>query len=207
MSEYQKIKKNSLKLISPKNNKFHNIYLALNQLKNTLRTGWIKYHRLEEQYGESVADHSFSTAAMSYIIAKELGLELDYEKLLKMALFHEIGEIKGGDLVAFKERDLTEHEKWIIEKEGIEEIFKGWKVAEEIKELWMEFEAGKTMEAKFARSMDQLDAVFQAWVYQKNNLVGNSVKEFKIYAKKVAQENKNQSILDILYDINLENIK
>jgi 5'-deoxynucleotidase YfbR-like HD superfamily hydrolase len=58
-----------------------------------------------------VADHSFTTATMSYIIAKELKLDLDYEKLLKMALFHEIGEIKGGDLVVFKNRDVTEAEK------------------------------------------------------------------------------------------------
>ena len=203
MSEYQKIKKSSLEFVSPKNNKFHNIYLALNQLKNTLRTGWIKYHGLEKKYGESVADHSFTSAAMSYIIAKELDLELDYEKLLKMTLFHEIGEIKGGDLISFKNRDLTEDQKWKIEKEGIEEIFKGWNVAGEIKELWMEFEAEKTKEAKFARSMDQLDAVFQAWVYQKNNLVGDSVKEFKVYAKEVAKKNSNQSILNILDNIDL----
>jgi len=39
MSEYQKIKKNSLEFVSEKNNKFLNIYLGLAQLKNTLRTG------------------------------------------------------------------------------------------------------------------------------------------------------------------------
>ena len=66
---------------------------------------------MDEKYGESVADHSFTTASMSYIIAKELKLDLDYEKLLKMALFHEIGEIKGGDMVVVENRDLTENEK------------------------------------------------------------------------------------------------
>ncbi len=201
MSEYQKIKKNSLELISEKNNKFLNIYLGLNQLKNILRTGWIKYHKMDEKYGESVADHSFTTAAMSYIIAKELKLDLDYEKLLKMSLFHEIGEIKGGDLVSYKNRDLTEDEKWKIEKEGVEEIFQGWAVAEEIKDLWMEFEAQKTKEAKFAKSIDQLEATFQAWVYQKNFLVGDSVAEFKEYAIKIAIENDSKEILEILESV------
>jgi len=203
MSEYQKIKKNSLDFVSEKNNKFLNIYLGLNQLKNTLRTGWIKYHKMDEKYVESVADHSFATATMSYIIAKELKLDLDYEKLLKMALFHEIGEIKAGDIVSYKNRDLTEDEKWKIEKDGIEEIFQGWYVAEEIKGLWMEFEAQKTKEAKFVRSMDQLEAVFQAWVYQKNNLVGESVKEFKKYAKETAEKNGNINILEILDEVEL----
>lgn len=204
MSEYQKIKKNSLEFISEKNNKFLNIYLALTQLKNTLRTGWIKYHNLNIDHGESVADHSFTSATMAYIIAKELKLDLNYDKVLRMTLFHEIGEIKGGDLVVRDNRDITAGEKWKIEKEGIEDIFKGWEVAEEIKDLWMEFEVGKTKEAQFAQSMDQLESVFQAWVYQKNNLVGDSVKEFKVYAEKIARENKSESILEILESIDLE---
>ena len=54
------------------------------------------------------------------------------------------------------------------------------------------------MEAKFAKSIDQLEAVFQAWVYQKNNLVGESVGEFLEYAKKISKENEQKEVLEIL---------
>ena len=67
----------------------------------------------------------------------------------------------------------------------------------------MEFEKGDSVEAKLARSVDQLEAVFQAWVYQKNNLVGGSVKEFKEYALKVTQKNESSEILEILSEIDL----
>ena len=51
--------------------------------------------------------------------------------------------------------------------------------------------------------MDQLEAVFQAWVYQKNNLVGESVKEFKKYAKETAEKNVNINIFEILDEVEL----
>ncbi len=198
MSEYQKIKNNSLNFVSEENNKFLNSYLKLNQLKNTLRTGWIKYHKLDSKYSESVADHSFSVGTLSYIIAKELKLDLDYDKVLKMALFHEIGEIKIGDMVSYKQRDISHEEKFILEKKGLEEVFSDLNIGEELLEIWEEQERGNSKEALFVRSIDQLEAVFQGWFYQKNNLVGNSVKEFNIYAKEIAKKNGNKEILEIL---------
>ena len=99
-------------------------------------------------------------------------------------LFHEIGEIYAGDIVSFKNREITVEEKDQMEREGIAKVFENSKIENEMKEMWEEFTAGKTMEAKFAKSIDQLEAVFQAWVYQKNNLVGESVGEFLEYAKK-----------------------
>lgn len=205
MSEYQKIKKNSLEFVSEKNNKFLNIYLGLAQLKNTLRTGWMKYHGLKDQsQGESVADHSFTSATLAYIISKELKLDLDHDKVLMMMLFHEIGEIKIGDKVSYKNRDISNDEKSELEKTGIEEVFSELNIKKELLEMWEEQEIGNSKEALFVQSMDQLEAVFQAWLYQKNNLVGDSVKEFKVYAEKVARENKCESILEILKSISLE---
>ncbi len=203
IKKYQKIKKSSLDLQSEKNNKFLNLYLSFFQLKNTLRTGWIKYHGMEEKYTESVADHSYSATILGYSIAKELELDLDYEKFLKLMLFHEIGEIYAGDIVSFKNREITVEEKDQMEREGIAKVFENSKIENEMKEMWEEFTAGKTMEAKFAKSIDQLEAVFQAWVYQKNNLVGESVGEFLEYAKKISKENEQKEVLEILESISL----
>lgn len=203
MKKYQKIEKSSLDLQSKKNNKFLNLYLSFFQLKNTLRTGWVKYHNMEEKHGESVADHSYSATILGYSIAKELELDLDYEKFLKMMLFHEIGEIYAGDIISFKNREISVKEKDQIEMNGITKVFGNSKIENEMKELWKEFTAGKTIEAKFAKSIDQLEAVFQAWVYQKNNLVGESVEEFLVYAKKVTKENDQGEVMEILESIKL----
>ena len=130
-------------------------------------------------------------------------MDLDHDKVLKMMIFHEIGEIKIGDKVSYKNRDISSDKKFELEKTGIEEIFSELNIKKELLEMWEEQEIGNSKEALFVRSMDQLEAVFQAWLYQRNNLVRDSVKEFKVYAEKVAKENKCESILEILRSISL----
>lgn len=90
---------------------------------------------MEEKYGESIADHSFSAAILGYSIAKELEMKMDYEKLFKMMLFHEIGEIYAGDIISFKNRETTTEEKDKIEKEGIHKVFSDTKIENEMKHL------------------------------------------------------------------------
>jgi putative hydrolase of HD superfamily len=119
---------------------------------------------LDEKYGESVADHSFVISGLSYLLAKELGLKLDYEKVLKLSLFHEVGEIYSGDIVSFKDRDMSIEEKKEREKAALENFLSllNAETAKELRELFNEFEKGETAEAKFVKSMDQLEATFQA---------------------------------------------
>ncbi len=161
--KYQRLEKSNLDLIK-KDNSFLDIFLHLAELKNTLRTGWMKYHNLDKRYGESVADHSFSMATLSYILAKELKLNLDYGKVLKMALFHELGEIYLGDLVSCKNRDLSREEKEKKEMDALDKFlaFLGDESKGELKDLYEEFEKSKSPEARFVKSMDQLEAAFQA---------------------------------------------
>ena len=116
-------------------NKFLDLYLKFYQLKNTLRTGWMKYHGMDQKYGESIADHSFMSAVTAYLFAKELKLDLDYDKLLKMVLFHEIGEIYVGDLVSAKNREIDVNEKNDLERKAIEKIFQGMSIKDEMLEL------------------------------------------------------------------------
>ena len=62
-------------------------------LKRTKRSGW----ETIGISGESVADHSFRTAVIGYIIAKEEG-EKDIADVLLLSLFHDVHETRVGDL-------------------------------------------------------------------------------------------------------------
>ncbi len=203
---YKRLKKSNLDLIKKENN-FLDIFLALSELKNTLRTGWIKYHNLEEKYGESVADHSFAMAGMSYLLAQELNLNLDFDKVLKMSLFHELGEIYGGDIVSYNNRDMNKEEKENIEKKSFQKfltLLNNEKLKSELWDLYLEFEESESMEAKFVKSMDQLEATFQAWLYEKNNVVRKSVLEFKEYALSVTKKNEQKELIEILENLNFK---
>ncbi|MBI2676286.1 MAG: HD domain-containing protein [Candidatus Aenigmarchaeota archaeon] len=79
---------------------------------------------------------------------------LDETKLLKMAVFHDLGEAVSGDITPF---DRMFEKK--MELEGLKTAIKNLpeKMQKEIVDLFLEFEEGKTKEAKIAKMADKLD--------------------------------------------------
>ena len=63
-------------------------------LKTIHREGWKE--NLQINYPESVADHSYSVSVMSMILADLEGLNT--EKIIKMALLHDLAESIIGDI-------------------------------------------------------------------------------------------------------------
>ena len=64
-------------------------------LKTIQRKGW--KDKLGLKNVESVADHSYSMAIMSMVLSDLLAL--DTNKILKMALLHDLAESKVGDFI------------------------------------------------------------------------------------------------------------
>ena len=71
-----------------------NFFQKVLDLKNIPRQGW--KDKLQTDNVESVAEHTYSTAIMSMIYS-DLH-ELDTEKIIKMALLHDLSESIIGDL-------------------------------------------------------------------------------------------------------------
>ncbi len=153
--------------------------LEINKLKTTKRTGWI-VEGVESP--ESVADHSFGMTMLAYLLGSKRG-DLDINKAMKMALIHDIGESQTGDLLEDwklkvhkgrtdmlgKEHGLTNDEKHEIEKKEFGKLTKLVDLGgEEIFDLFMEFEKQETREAVFVRSLDKLEMLIQAIVYEKD---------------------------------------
>ena len=66
----------------------------IGKLKTTPRTGWVR--RGVPRY-ESVADHSWRVAALGLLLMHRDDLQIT-QKLLPMALLHDIGEAVVGDI-------------------------------------------------------------------------------------------------------------
>ena len=62
--------------------------------KKILRSGWIR-EKIKDP--ESVAEYSFQLSVLAMVLADTLGV--DKEKLIKMALLHDLGEVVTGDIV------------------------------------------------------------------------------------------------------------
>ena len=144
------------------------IFRAIFALKNTIRTGWVKYHGIEKDKAETIADHSFSTAVLAYLFVRKYRPDLDADKVLKMALFHEFGEVYVGDIPM---RDFPNpEEKREKEKEAFKKVFSNFDFGDEILAWWEEIEEEKTPEAKFVMEFDKFEAVLQAYLYKKEGV-------------------------------------
>ena len=88
---------------------------------------------------ESIGEHSFMTAVISYFLAKEL--HLDTGKVLTMSIFHDFHETRTGDAHKLSLKYITRNQE-----KANADIF--GKVDEELVVLLREYEEKKTIEAR-----------------------------------------------------------
>lgn len=163
-------------------NKF---YDEIEKFKQLLRRGWQvrfdgKKHRLE-----SDAEHIFSTQMLALKIINDKKLNLDVEKVLKLLLLHELGEIDAGDFIPMD--NISREEKHNKEKVGVERLTQVFN-NNEFMDIWQEFEDNQTNEAIFARKIDKLDAVMQAKRYAEKFGAPQVYDEFFNTSKDVIKE-------------------
>ncbi|MBQ8844458.1 MAG: HD domain-containing protein [Clostridia bacterium] len=163
-----------------------NLYLQCYKLKNILRRGWILRELNVERF-ESDAEHIFSCCILAIEIMEKEKLCLNQEKVLKMILFHEFGEILAGDITP--NDNVSKEDKYAKEKECIESFSKDFDMTQML-ELWLEFEEGKTKEATFCKAMDKLDAVMQARVYSNQFDDDSLFEEFYKHSEEIIKDYK-----------------
>jgi putative hydrolase of HD superfamily len=118
------------------------IYEGAN-VKRMLRTGWQRLGDNEEGVGE----HSFMTAVIAYLLAREINAAGDksrnvsMEKIMLMSIFHDFHEGRTGEMDKVAKLYMTRHED-----KANEDIFKG--VDDELLMLLNEYEARKTLDAQ-----------------------------------------------------------
>ncbi|MCI8373671.1 MAG: HD domain-containing protein [Lachnospiraceae bacterium] len=119
---------------------------------------------------ENDAEHAWHMAVMTLLLSEYANEEIDVLKTISMLLIHDIVEIDAGDTYAYDEEGKTTQRQ--REEQAAERIFGLLPAdqAEKFRGLWEEFEACQTAEARFARSMDNIQPIMlnhmtdgQAW--------------------------------------------
>jgi len=133
-------------------------FLGLSErLKRELRHSWLSDGRRE-----SVAEHTWQMALVALLAYRHLEHPVDIGRVLKIILVHDLVEALAGDIPYFEvgERKQLKAER---ERAAIEEIRirVAGDTGQEIFELWHEFEADITAEAKFATALDNLEVQIQ----------------------------------------------
>ncbi len=176
------------------NNKILNFFENIFALKNLYRQGWVKYWGVEEERCESVGDHVFGMAVMSYIFAKESRPDLDANRVLRIALFHDLPEAITGDIPV---RDnFPAEEKQKLEESAVQKLFDGLENKEHFVNLWQEYANNESEEAKFVRQMDRLEFMMQGYFYHNHGLGKMDFTQWAKYAQKWIKDKELKKVLE-----------
>jgi len=102
---------------------------------------------------ENVAEHSFSTAFIAFIFSK-LEPDADAARLMSMCLVHDLPESRIGDLNYVQKQYVSADES-----RAVEHAVAGLPFGSDMQALIIEFNTGKSLEARLARDADQLSFV------------------------------------------------
>jgi putative hydrolases of HD superfamily len=128
-------------------------------LKRTRRSGWWIAGVKDP---ESVAEHSYRTAIIGYVLAVLEGANPD--RTAAICAFHDVPEVRLGDIPSTGKRYLTPPPAEDVIKEQTAEL--PATVGQAVRDLIGEHEARQTAEAVCARDADKLECLLQAREYQ-----------------------------------------
>jgi putative hydrolases of HD superfamily len=129
---------------------------AAERLKTTMRSGWTSAGD-----PESVAEHTWRLSLMAMLLQPSVP-DLDFSRLVKICIVHDLGEAIGGDVPA-PEQARRGEAKADAERRDLVELVTPLpeRLQCEILELWDEYEGAMTPEARFAKGLDKLETILQ----------------------------------------------
>lgn len=110
---------------------------------------------------ESVAEHCWHLALISWILHKkfeeEFDVKISQQKIIKMSLMHDLVEITVGDASTWNPNERIN--KANKEESAAQQIFSKLPrdLQNEMLNVWREFEKGETLESKIARGIDRIN--------------------------------------------------
>ena len=127
----------------------------IENLKSVTRTAWTKTGRRE-----STAEHSWRLAMLLMVLREDFK-DLDIDKAIKMSLVHDLGELYDGDISAKLQND--NDNKAEMEEKAMRRMLTilPENLAENIYDLWKEYNECCTKEAKLVKAMDKLETIVQ----------------------------------------------
>lgn len=135
---------------------------------------------------ENDAEHAWHMAVMTILLSEYANEEIDVLKTITMLLIHDIVEIDAGDTYAYDEQAVaTQRER---EEKAAERIFGilPKDQCEKFRELWEEFEEGQTKEARFARTMDNIQPMMLNAMTE-----GKAWQEHSVHLEQILKRNES----------------
>src|SRR3989339_722208 len=150
------------------------------KLKTIPRSGWVLRG---VKNPESIAEHTFRVALMAWTLGRQKQ-NFNIEKLIKIALVHDLCEGYAGDITpkdTKKRKEMlktwprfTEAQKKKLseskhkkEKQGLNKLIKNLPAGlkKEMEMLWLDYEKGLSREGRFFKQIDRAENLLQSLEY------------------------------------------
>lgn len=158
--------------------------LEMDKLKNVYRktrpTGLLRY--------ENSAEHSWHACISALMLKDYADHEIDIDRVIKMLLVHDLGEIDADDVIIYQSETAEQKEKEALGVKRVLALLPDGQ-GEEYWQLWEEFESGLTEDSRYARAIDRVLPLMHN-VFGK----GDSWKKHGISREQVESVNKRISL-------------
>ena len=128
--------------------------------------------------------------------------DVDIDKVIKMCLFHDMGEAFTGDIPSFLKSEVDEEKESSVLNEWVKSLPTPYK--DELSNIYKEIEEQRTQEAKLFKALDKLEAAIShneadlsTWIeleYELNPVYGKEESQFSQYTKDLQNQVYNDSI-------------
>jgi putative hydrolase of HD superfamily len=183
--------------------------IEVDKLKQVLRQSFLT----DGQRRENDAEHSWHLALMVVLLSEYSKEQIDVLRVVKMVLIHDLVEIDAGDTFAY---DVSGNEtKEAREHQAADRIFnllpEDW--TGEVFDLWNEFEARNTPEARFAAALDRFQPILlnyhaggKTWlnhgisktqVMERNRHMAEGAPDLWTYAKDLIEKAVEKGYLEV----------
>lgn len=164
--------------------------VEIDKVKNIFRQTYLA----DSSRKENDAEHSWHLAIAAFLLKEHMKEEVDLLKVIIMVLIHDLVEIDAGDTYAYDDTGTaTKRER---EEKGADRIF-GMLPEDQgryFRELWEEFEAYESADAKFAHLLDNFQPLLLNDASGGRSWEEHGVRKSQIYERNVKIEETSEDV-------------
>ena len=177
--------------------------LEIDKEKNILRQTHLSGHGRRE----NDAEHAWQMAIMAYLLQEYSNEKIDIARVMLMCLIHDVVEIDAGDTYAYDEEGLkTQKAREDAAKERIYSLLPADQ-KEVMQGLFDEFEACQSVEAKFAKAMDNLQPLLLNHSNDGGDWKEHGVTEKQVYGRQGKTKNGSEQLYEVTDQLIQEHIR
>ncbi|CAN5802410.1 HD family hydrolase [soil metagenome] len=148
--------------MSPRAEAILETMLQIDPLADLPRTGWLLRG---VRPCESIADHGFGVAFLAMMLVDAMraeGTVVDGERVLRMALVHDVAEARTGDVPMPNKTARMSEALHDLEATLVRELLPA-----SLREAWAEVEVGDSLEARVVKVADKAQMMIKAVAYER----------------------------------------